>query len=286
MSRLRPAQNKGIQNAMLQVAVAAVVFYVMLVALMYIFQRSFQFYPESRLPSRVESGVASMDEVRFTTNDGLELFAWTQPPSVDGKPWVVIFHGNAGNIAGRARKARVFFEAGYGVMLVEYRGFGGNPGRPTQDGLFADARAALAYLAGQGIAGRQLVLYGESLGTGVAVAMAYEAAQAGSPVAAVLLEAPFSSAADVAAGYYPFLPARLLLKDKFDSLSMVQDIAAPLFIAHGDRDLTVPQTLGRKLYAQAVEPKQALWLEGAAHNDLYEHGLGAAALAFLAGHQI
>lgn len=271
---------------MQQVVIAAVVFYVMLVVLMYVFQRSFQFYPESRLPGRVESGVASMDEVRFTTIDGLELFAWAQPPSVDGKPWVVIFHGNAGTIAGRAHKARLFLDAGYGVMLVEYRGFGGNPGRPTQAGLFADARAALAHLAEQGIAGKQVVLYGESLGTGVAVAMAHEAARAGNPVAAVLLEAPFSSAADVAAGYYPFLPARLLLKDKFDSLSMVQDIAAPLFIAHGDRDLTVPQPLGRKLFAKAVEPKQALWLEGAGHNDLYEHGLGAAALAFLAEYQI
>lgn len=271
---------------MQQVVIAAVIFYFMLLALMYVFQRSFQFYPESHLPSRAESGVASMDEVRLTTADGLELIAWGQPPSTADKPWVVIFHGNAGTIAGRAFKARVFLDAGYGVMLVEYRGFGGNPGKPTQVGLFADARAALTHLAGQGAVGKKLVLYGESLGSGVAVAMAHEAATGGQPVAAVLLEAPFSSAADVAAGYYPFLPARLLLKDKFDSWSIIQTIAAPLFIAHGDRDRTVPQRLGRKLFAQAHEPKQALWLEGAGHNDLYEHGLGAAALAFLAAHQI
>ena len=284
MSKPRTAKNKGAKAVMLQVITVAVIFYVVVLVLMYALQRNFLYYPQQDLASRAQSGVASMDEIRFTTADGLELLAWTQPPSEAGKPWVVIFHGNAGTIAGRAFKARIFLNAGYGVMLVEYRGYGGNPGSPTEAGLLADARAALGALAEQGATGKRLVLYGESLGTGVAVAMAHEAAGAGRPVAAVLLEAPFTSAVDVAAAHYPFLPAGLLLKDRFDSLARIDAIEASLFVVHGDRDWTVPERLGRRLFDAAREPKDALWLEGAGHNNLFDFGLDAALLSFLDRH--
>jgi hypothetical protein len=279
-SRLR---NKGIKAVMLQILVATTVFYVVLVTAMFALQRSFLYHPESYMPSPAESGVASMVETHFVTEDGLDLVAWTEPPRVAQKPWVVIFHGNAGTMAGRAFKAKLFLNAGYGVMLVEYRGYGGNPGHPTEEGLFADARAALNYLTAQGIAGEKLVLYGESLGTGVAVTMATEFARAGHPVAALVLEAPFTSTADVAAKHYPYLPARMLLKDRFDSLSRIQDIKTALFVAHGSKDWTVPQKLGRILFAAAPEPKEALWIEGGGHSDLFQYGLGEAILAFLKG---
>lgn len=286
MPRSRPAKNKGTKAAMLQVITTAAVFYVVVLVLMTVLQRNFLYYPESHLPTRAQSGVASMDEVRFSTADGLELLAWSQPPAEVDKPWVVLFHGNAGTIAGRAFKARVFLDAGYGVLLVEYRGYGGNPGSPTEEGLFADGRAALAYLGKQGVSGSQVVLYGESLGTGVAVAMASEAAEKGQPVAAVLLEAPFTSAAATAAHHYPFLPVRLLMKDHFDSLSRIGSIQAPLFIVHGENDDTVPQVLGRKLFAAAVEPKDALWLVGAGHNDLFGHDTAVVLLMYLKEHNI
>ena len=276
---------------MLQVLVTAAVIYAGVLVVMAVFQRSFLYYPGQAVSSPAQSGVPEMQVVRVTTEDGLALLAWVQPPaSVQkpeaAKPWVVIFHGNAGTLAGRAFKARRFLDAGYGVMLVEYRGYGGNPGSPTETGLFLDGRAALAYLASQGVSGKNLVLYGESLGTGVAVAMAAEAALAGAPVAAVLLEAPFTATVDVAARHYPFLPVRLLMKDRFDSLSRIQDIQAPLFIAHGARDRTVPQDLGRNLFAAAREPKDALWLDGAEHNNLFDHGLGEALLLFLKSHDL
>jgi len=276
---------------MLQVFTTVAVVYVAVLGVMVVFQRSFLYYPGAREATPAQSGVPEMQTVHITTEDGLHLLAWVQPPAPvptqepeAGKPWVVIFHGNAGTLAGRAFKARQFLDAGYGVLLVEYRGYGGNPGSPTEAGLFLDARAALAYLAAQGVSGKKLVLYGESLGTGVVVAMAAEVAQAGNPVAAVLLEAPFTSTVDVAARHYPFFPVRLLMKDRFDSLSRIQGIQAPLFIAHGARDGTVPQDLGRKLFAAAVEPKDALWLDGAEHNDLFDYGLGAASVLFLKSH--
>ena len=291
MSKPRYVKNKGIMAAMLQLLVTAAVIYVGVLVVMAVFQRSFLYYPGQAVISPAQSGAPEMQVVSVTTEDGLQLAAWVQPPaSVQKpeavKPWVVIFHGNAGTLAGRAFKARRFLDAGYGAMLVEYRGYGGNPGSPTETGLFLDARAALNYLASQGVSGKQLVLYGESLGTGVAVAMAAEAAQAGAPVAAVLLEAPFTATVDVAARHYPFLPVRLLMKDRFDSLSRIQDIQAPLFIAHGARDRTVPQDLGQKLFAAAREPKDALWLDGAEHNDLFDHGLGEALLLFLKSHDL
>lgn len=271
---------------MLQVFVTAAIFYAVVVVVMYFLQRNFLYYPDSYLPTRAQSGVVDMTEVRFSTEDGLELFAWLKPPADAEKPWVVIYHGNAGTIGSRGFKARVFLDAGYGVMMPEYRGYGGIAGHPTEAGLYADARAALKHLAEQGVTGRDVVIYGESLGTGVAVAMASELAGAGAPAAAVILEAPFTSTVDVAAKHYPFLPARLMMKDHYDSLSRIQGLHAPLFIVHGEKDWTVPQSLGRKLFAAAPEPKSALWIAGAGHNDLYDHDAAAAILAFLKEYKI
>lgn len=272
---------------MLQVFITAAVFYIALVVLMYVLQRNFLYYPENFTPTPAQSYVPEMEEVRFTTEDGLELFAWVAPPSLDAKPsldskpWVVLFHGNAGSVGSRGFKARVFLDAGYGVMLAEYRGYGGNPGTPSEAGLMSDARAALAYLAGHGGAGQSLVLYGESLGTGMAVAMAAEAAERGNPVAAVVLEAPYTTIPDVAAAHYPFLPVRLLMKDHYDNLSRIARVNAPVFVIHGSDDWTVPQSLGRKLYGAAVQPKDALWVDGDAHNDLFGPRVFQAILEFL-----
>lgn len=284
-TRHRGSGKKGIRAAMLQVIVTAAIFYVTVVALMYVLQRNFMYYPSSYVPTRAEAGVADMEEIRFTTADGVELFAWVQDPSQPEKPYVVLFHGNAGTLASRGFKAKVFLEAGYGAMLVEYRGYAHNPGDPTEQGLFTDARAALAALAARN-PDSGVVLYGESLGTGVATAMAWELAQAGNPAQALVLEAPFTSTTDVAAKHYPFLPVSWLMKDRYESIKRIAGVKAPVFIAHGAKDWTVPQSLGRKLFDAAVEPKDALWVSAAGHNDLYEHGLGAAVLAFLAARQI
>ena len=286
MINANPKNDKGIRATMLHVILTAAAIYVLVLVLMAVFQRHFLYYNSSPLPTRAQSLVPQMDEVHFTTEDGVNLFAWSQPPSVAGKPWVVMFHGNAGTIGGRGYKARIFLNAGYGVMMVEYRGYGGNEGNPTEDGLYADARAGLAYLKTHGVSGKQVVLYGESLGTGVAVAAAHEAAQKGEAVAAVLLEAPFTSIVDVAASHYPFLPVSLVLRDRYNSMSRIKAINAPLFVVHGDQDWTVPQKLGRKLYAAANDPKQSLWMDGAGHNDLYDFDLGPALLGFLKAYNI
>ncbi|MBL4613375.1 MAG: alpha/beta hydrolase [Magnetovibrio sp.] len=276
--------NKGIKSAMINVFVAAGVFYVAVVVFMYVFQRNVLYYPHAPKPTRVDSRVADMVEVTFTTQDGLDLFAWYGAATDPGKPTIVLFHGNAGTLGGRAFKARVFLDQGYGVMLAEYRGYSGNPGSPTEQGLYSDGRAALAYLRDQGLSHKNIVLYGESLGTGVATALAAEAERGSEGVAAVLLEAPFTSTVDAGSAHYPFLPVRFLMKDRFDSLSRIGNIKAPLFIVHGEDDWTVPTTLGRKLFKAANEPKEALWIEGAGHNNVFDYGAGPAMLDFLARH--
>jgi len=269
-------------NFMTTVGLGVVFVYMAVVVLMYAFQRNLLYYPGAPKPTRAQSDVADMVELAFTTADDLDLYAWYAAAKDSTKPTVVIFHGNAGTLGGRGFKARVFLDAGYGVMLAEYRGYGGNSGKPSQEGLFADARAALTALKQQGVQEADTALYGESLGTGVATQMAAEAQERGAPIAALILEAPFTSAVDVGAAKYPFLPVRMLLKDPFDSLGRIKDVLVPVFIVHGQLDQTVPIILGKRLFEAANFPKEGMWIARAGHNDLYDFGAGEGILEFLA----
>ncbi|HEB79233.1 MAG TPA: alpha/beta hydrolase [Rhodospirillales bacterium] len=253
--------------------------YLALVGLLFSFQRNMLYFPDASVPSPVLSGVSEMSPVSLKTSDGLRLLAWYKSAS-RGRPTLVFFHGNAGNIGGRGFKARPFLDAGYGLLLVEYRGYGGNPGSPSEEGFFADGRAARDFLASQGVSPRLTVLYGESLGTGVAVKMASEMAGE-SPAGALILEAPYTSIADVAAYHYWYAPVRLLIKDAFDSASLIAGVKSPIFIIHGDSDNTIPTKFGRRLFELAQEPKESLWVPGAGHNEIYAFNGAAAVLDFL-----
>jgi len=217
-----------------------------------------------------------MEPVALTTADGLTLLAWYHKAPNRNGPVLVLFHGNGGTIEIRAAKAKTFIAAGFGVLLPEYRGYGGNPGSPTEDGLYADGRAALAFAAEQDVAPGRVVLLGESLGTGVAVQMAVE-----QRVAALVLQAPYSSVADVAQGDFPLLPVWWLVRDRFDSVDKIARVGVPLFVVHGERDAVVPVRFGRALFAAASEPKEALWLPGAGHGVIGQQAVDAAVVDFL-----
>lgn len=252
--------------------------YLGIIAVLFTFQRTLIYQPDQDLPHPAAMGVPEMQQVRLHTRDGLDLVAWYAPPPTEDAPVLAYFHGNAGTIAQRAFKARLFIEAGHGILMPEYRGYGGNPGRPTEQGLYEDARAAVAWLAEAGIPAGRMILYGESLGTGVAVQMATETTTAG-----LILEAPFTSIPDVGAGIYPLFPVRLLARDRFDSLSKIGKLVAPLLLVHGHRDRVVPFRLGERLYHSAPEPKRALFLPQADHANLYEWGAGASIVEFING---
>jgi len=259
--------------------------YTALIGGLYLIQRELIYHPSKSLPSPAISGAADMSVVRVTTKDGLTLTSWYRPAQ-EGQPTILYFHGNGGNIAGRGSKVRPYLDAGYGVLLVGYRGYGDNPGRPNEQGLYADGRAHLNFLKEQNIEPEQWVMYGESLGTGVAVQMALEMAtgergQVSPPARAVVLEAPFSSLADAAQAHYPYVPARYLIKDRFDSLAKIKQIKSPLLIINGDLDGVIPPDQGHRLFKAAAMPKVSHWIAGAGHNNLYDFGVARLVVAFM-----
>lgn len=248
-----------------------VVLYLVICGGMFLMQRSFMYFPDNQSPGDPAASNLAMKIVKVKTSDGLELSGWFAPPADEGKPVIVLFHGNAGNIALRAGKTRDFLNRGYGYLLAEYRGYGGNPGKPAEEGLYADGRAWL-----ESVKSYPVVIWGESLGTGVATRMATEY-----KAQAVILEAPFTRAADVGQKAYPYLPVSLLIRDRFDSISRIRDIHSPLLIVHGEFDDVVPIQLGRRLFETATEPKEFVMLSGAGHSNLYDFGIVPAIDVFL-----
>lgn len=244
--------------------------YAVVVLLVYLNQRNMQYFPARIHPgSPKENNVPEMKEVFLETEDGLKLLAWFAPPKHKNGKIVVYYHGNAGHIGYRAGKARYFIENGYGILLVEYRGFAKNPGKPSEKGFYKDGLAALKWLEAQDYTPAQFVFYGESIGSGVAVQMARDVQPR-----YLILEAPFTSAADVAKGTYFFLPVDLLMKDRYDNIDKIPEITSSLLIVHGDEDEVISQKLGKKLYDKANHPKEFISINGGHHADLYEHHAG------------
>jgi uncharacterized protein len=200
----------------------ALALYVAVLGGLYATQRQLLYFPDTTRPDRTLAGVPWVQEAGLVTEDGLALLAWYAPPAEPGGFVVLYLHGNGGNIAFRAARLRRFAEVGWGALLPEYRGYGGNPGLPSEAGLAMDARAALDALGRMGVAPERTLLWGESLGSGVAVRLAAER-----PVAALLLESPFTSVAALARRRFPFVPVGLLLQDRFDALSRIASVRTP-----------------------------------------------------------
>jgi fermentation-respiration switch protein FrsA (DUF1100 family) len=253
-----------------------VIVYILVVGGIYLIQRRLVFSTNADLPNLAAASVPGLTAVQIPTEDRLALLAWYLPPPTPDAPIIVYFHGNAGTIADRSEHLRAFVKAGFGVLFPEYRGYGGNPGSPSETNLLQDCGAALTFLAQASIPPARIVLYGESLGTGVAVALAQNR-----PVLAVALEAPYSSLMAVAQNRYPWIPVRFLMKDSFDSLGRIGAVHAPLFIAQGALDSVVPPEEGKALFAAAHDPKQ-LWIAPTGgHNNLFGLGGTDAAIAFI-----
>ncbi len=250
--------------------------YTALVVALYLGQRSLLYRPDGTVPDLHAHGVADMTAIRIPVGSGVESLAWWHPPREPGRPVVVYFHGNAGHIGERAYKARRMIDAGFGVLLAGYRYNAGAGGAPSEAALLTDGQTAILQLVEQGYAMDQLILYGESLGSGVAVALA-----ADNGVGGVILETPYSSIAEVAQAIYWFAPAKWLIRDRYDSMAQVGRIRAPILIFHGDADNTIPIRFARRLYEAAPKPKEAHFLPGGGHTDLYDLGAGELVIDFL-----
>jgi fermentation-respiration switch protein FrsA (DUF1100 family) len=243
--------------------------------LLFFVQRSLLYYPSKSTFDAVEYRPLGFDLVEFETSGGLHLQSLYRPAGKGGQV-ILYFQGNAGHAGHRAAKVRPYLDAGYGVFLVGYRGYGPNPGKVTEKGLYGDAVAALNYLKSKGIAQGRIILYGESLGSGVAVNLAQ-----GGRFAALVLESSFNSIAKVAQGQFPIFPVKYLVQDRYESERKISQIDAPLLFLHGLRDRTVPIRYGRALFALAPEPKKFIEFADAGHNDLYDHGAAARVIAYL-----
>jgi uncharacterized protein len=237
-------------------------------------QREFQYTPGGTIASPEAVGLDGFAEVPITTEDGERLAAWWAPPPVQGG--VVLFlHGTPSTLSDTVWRLPDLRKSGLGVMAIDYRGYGSSSGRPSELGFRADARAAFDFIRATAPTSK-VAVFGESLGTGIAVALARER-----PVAGVLLNAPYASVARLFELRGPPLPYRWLLTDQFDSEALISGIGAPVMILHGTADSNVPLAEARRLYAAAREPKSMIEVEGVGHLDAWEGGARQAALKAL-----
>jgi fermentation-respiration switch protein FrsA (DUF1100 family) len=250
---------------MLRIAVIlAIALYGLIVLLMYLFQRNLQYHPENKGLTPASVGLSDVHDLRLATPDGESIRAWHLPAPA-GRPTILFFQGNAGEIGDRPARMAFYREQGFGALFVSYRGFGGSTGSMTEAGLITDALTAHDWLLAQGITADKILVVGESLGTGVAVQLAAQR-----PVRAVALEAPYTATVDVGAEIYWWLPVRWLMKDRFPSRDFIGRLDMPLLIIHGDADRLIPVHHGRRLFDLAPEPKEIEIIPGGGHDVILE----------------
>jgi hypothetical protein len=244
-------------------------------AVLFLAQRALIFpIPEKVRTAPEAAGFAEAEEHILTTADGENVIVW-HVPARPGHPVVLYFPGNGDFLAALAGRFRSITADGAGLVALSYRGYAGSGGRPSEHGLLSDAAAAYAFAAAR-YGAERMVLWGFSLGSGVAVATA-----ADRPVGKIILEAPYTSLADVAGSLFWFAPARWLIRDPFRSDLRMARITAPLLIMHGGRDATIPIRFGERLFALAREPKQFVRFPEAGHNDLADYGAIETARRFI-----
>ena len=251
---------------MVKLALALASVYAAVAVAAFIAQRRLMYFPDSARVPPSNYGLIGVEERVLDTPDGVRLIAW-YARAVPGRPTVLYFHGNAGNLTNRAERVRKYTARGFGVFMPSYRGYSGSTGSPTERANVADAKLAYEALRKDGIASEDIVLYGESLGSGVAVQVAAE-----KPVGGIVLDAPYTSIVDVAAAAYPFLPVRPFMFDRYDTMRHLGGVNAPLLVVHGEEDEVIPVDMGRAVYAAANGPKELVTFPGAGHSDHHLHG--------------
>jgi fermentation-respiration switch protein FrsA (DUF1100 family) len=256
--------------------VSVIVAYAAVALGMYAFQRKLQYHPENKGLTPESAGISGASIEMLTTADGEKIILW-HAPARPGKPTILYFHGNAGEIGDRPLRFNYYHSRGFGVAYLSYRGFGGSSGSPSESGLIADANAAYDWLIAKGVEPNRIALLGESLGSGVAVQLA-----AKREVGALALEAPYTSTVEVAAKIYWWLPVHALMKDQFKSIDFIAAVVAPLLIIHGEEDRLVPVEFGRRLFAAANQPKELEIVPGFGHDVLFEETTWAREAEFFA----
>ena len=229
-----------------------IIFYVLLIIITFFLQRNLLYHPsvDNYLKDNLGTEPTEIEKVKITTEDKIDLVGWFYNKDVEKFKTIVFFHGNAGSLKNRTYKLNHFKDLDVNFLIIAWRGFNGNKGKPSEIGLYEDARSAIRWLNKKDIKDKNIILYGESLGTAIAVEIAQNKKYAG-----VILESPFTSMINMGKKYYPFFPVSFLLKDKFESYKKINKILIPILIIHGEVDKIVPYEMGKKMYELANQPK-------------------------------
>ena len=258
-------------------ALVAIFCYLCLCAWFWVHQREFQYTLGGANLTPEAAGLTHVTAISITTEDGERIVGWWSPPAKDGDGVVLYLHGTPGTLPDYAPwRLPTLQKAGLGALAIDYRGYGGSTGAPSGAGIDLDARAAFDFIRNSAPNSR-IAVFGDSFGTGVAVALATER-----PVAGLLLNAPFASVIRLfELRAPPILPYRWLLRDKYDSEALIGRVTAPVMIVHGTDDGQIPITEARRLYAAAHQPKTMIEVEGAGHVTALGGGVEATAMAKL-----
>ncbi|UWR02150.1 alpha/beta hydrolase [Ruegeria conchae] len=254
-----------VKNILVGLLLTGAIIYAGIVGYMFLNQQSLLYKPDGELPDPSSVGLADVEMQSVPMTDGTVLTVWSAPAAVQDAPTVLFFHGQSGNLGDRADRLREILNSGYGLLAPSYRGFPGSEGEPSELALISDGVQLFDRLTGKGEA---VVLHGQSLGTGIAAAVAAERPEA----ELLVLEAPFTATVDVAAERYPFLPISVLMKDQFATRDLIQQITVPTLIFHGTEDETIPLHHGQAL-AEMSDIAQLYVIPDGTHNDLWSYGL-------------
>jgi uncharacterized protein len=249
--------------------------YLILLVFLYFYQRSLLYHPNENNYSG-DNLTVKVEKVKVQTSDNLKLNGWFHKKNLSDYKTIIYFHGNAGTLDNRIHKLNHFKDIDVNFLIIAWRGFSGNEGKPTEDGLYIDGKSAVNWVLEQGIKEENIVLYGESLGTGITLEIAQNKNFAG-----VILETPFTSMVDAAKNFYPYIPVNLLLKDRYENEKKVRSINIPIMIMHGEKDTIVPFSMGKKIFEIANEPKYSYFTKYDNHMMEYDENLVLALKSFL-----
>jgi len=248
--------------------------YFLVLVFLYFYQRNLLYHPNENNYSGDKISV-DIEKVKIQTSDNIELLGWYHEKNLKDHKTLVYFHGNAGSLENRIHKLNHFQDMNINFLIIAWRGFNGNKGKPSERGLYVDGKSAIDWLKKKGVDEKNLILYGESLGTGVATHLAQNKNYAG-----VILETPFTSMVDAAKNFYPYIPINLLLKDKFENFKKVKNINTPILVMHGEVDQIVPFSMGKKIYEIANNPKYSYFTKYDDHMMEYDENLVLALKSF------
>ena len=248
--------------------ISAILIYLFFGLILFLLQRKILFNTSGIPKKPKEYGLNNVEEIMINTKDGLNLLSWYSRP-LNNNPILVYFHGNSFDIGERAYRIKRYIDRGWGVLLLSWRGYSGNLGKPTEKNLYLDAEAAIDWVKNKLNCNYQdIIIYGESLGSGVAVEFGTRY-----KFKSIILEAPFTSIIDIAKKRYFIYPVKRLIFDSFDNYSKIDKVKSPILIISGKKDEIVPHSQSKKLYFKANYPKEYLFIDEAIHNNLYDFNI-------------